>query len=156
MLDSLKALFTKHAAPASESVPAPKASAVQPDAGLRVAACALLLEMAHADSEFTAPERTHIEEVLVRHFDLDTDTARELMEVAERERREATDLHHFTAIINRHYDEGQRMVLAELLWRVVYADGELSRHEDYLSRKIANLLELRPGFLAEARNRARV
>ena len=47
------------------------------------------------------------------------------------------------------------MVLAELLWRVVYADGELSRHEDYLARKIANLLDLRPGYLSEARNRAR-
>lgn len=153
MLDALKSLFTRHAA--AEGATAPAASATQPDSGLRVAACALLLEMAHADSEFSAEERTHIEAVLERHFDLDPDTARELIEVAERERRDATDLHQFTAIINRHYDEGQRMVLAELLWRVVYADGELSRHEDYLSRKIANLLELRPGFLAEARNRAR-
>ena len=151
MLDSLKALFAKHAVPPS----ATPASATQPDSGLRVAACALLLEMAHADNEFTAEERAHIEEALVRHFDLDPETAREVMEVAERERREATDLHQFTSIINRHYDEGQRMVLAELLWRVVYADGDLSRHEDYLSRKIANLLELRPGFLSEARNRAR-
>lgn len=152
MLDSLKALFNRHAA---TERPATPASATHPDSGLRVAACALLLEMAHADNEFSAEERTHIEAVLVRHFDLDADTARELIEVAERERRDATDLHQFTAIINRHYDEGQRMVLAELLWRIVYADGELSRHEDYLSRKIANLLELRPGFLAEARNRAR-
>ena len=152
MLDSLKALFTRHTATGR---PAVAASATQPDSGLRVAACALLLEMAHADSEFSTEERTHIEDVLARHFDLDQDTAGELMEVAERERRDATDLHQFTAIVNRHYDEGQRMVLAELLWRVVYADGELSRHEDYLSRKIANLLELRPGFLAEAKNRAR-
>jgi uncharacterized tellurite resistance protein B-like protein len=153
MLDALKALFIRNAAPAGASATVP--SAMRPDSGLRVAACALLLEMAYADSEFSDAERAHIEEVLVRHFDLDTDTARELMEVAERERRDATDLHQFTAIINRHYDDGQRMVLAELLWRVVYADGELSRHEDYLSRKIANLLELRPGFLAEAKNRAR-
>lgn len=152
MLDSLKALFNRHAVTES---PVTAASAIHPDSGLRVAACALLLEMAHADDEFTSEERMHIEAVLVRHFDLDPDTARELIEVAERERRDATDLHQFTAIINRHYDDGQRMVLAELLWRVVYADGELSRHEDYLSRKIANLLELRPGFLAEARNRAR-
>ena len=66
---------------------------------------------------------------------------------------QATDLHQFTSVIARHYDEGQRMVLAEVLWRVVYADGELSRHESYLMRKLANLLELRPGFLAEARRR---
>lgn len=64
------------------------------------------------------------------------------------------DLHQFTSLIMRHYDEGQRLVLAELLWRVVYADGEVSKHEDYLSQKISRLLELRPGFLAEARRRA--
>ena len=143
MIDALKALFSRHVTP--QGAPAPAASATHPDAGLRVAACALLLEMAHADSEFSAAERTHIEPA----------TARELIEIAERERRDAADLHQFTTIINRHYDEGQRMVLAELLWRVVYADGELSRHEDYLSRKLANLLDLRPGFLSEAKNRAR-
>ncbi len=155
MIDALKALFTRHAAPEGAPVPTPAASATHPDTGLRVAACALLLEMAHADSEFSGAERTHIEEAMVRHFDLDTATARELIEIAERERHDAADLHQFTTIINRHYDEGQRMVLAELLWRVVYADGELSRHEDYLSRKLANLLDLRPGFLSEAKNRAR-
>ena len=46
------------------------------------------------------------------------------------------------------------MVLAEVLWRVVFADGELSRHEDYLMRKLASLLELKPGYLGEARRRA--
>jgi hypothetical protein len=37
----------------------------------------------------------------------------------------------------------------------VYADGTLSEHEDYLTQKLAVLLDLRPGYLAEARKRAR-
>ena len=45
-------------------------------------------------------------------------------------------------------------MLMEPLWRVVYADGVLSEHEDYLTQKLAVLLDLRPGYLAEARNRA--
>jgi uncharacterized tellurite resistance protein B-like protein len=40
------------------------------------------------------------------------------------------------------------------MWRLVYADGSLTRHESYLMRKLSNLLELRPGYLAEARSRA--
>ena len=36
----------------------------------------------------------------------------------------------------------------------LYADGELAKHEDYLMRKLSNLLQLRPGYLAEARKRA--
>jgi len=149
MLESLKSYFARHAAPAPAGSPAADATP-----RLHVAACALLLEMAHADGEFTADERAHIENALGRHFDLDDARVRELIALAEAERREATDLHQFTSLVVKHYDEGQRLVLAELLWRVVLADGELSKHEDYLTQKLSRLLDLRPGFLAEARRRA--
>ncbi len=149
MLESLKTFFTRHAAPPSGQAPA-----ADVDARLRVAACALLLEMAHADQEFTPSEQAHIEQMLGVHFDLEPERVKELLALAEAERREAIDLHQFTSLVVKHYDEGQREVLAELLWRVVYADGDLSKHEDYLAQKLKSLLELRPGYLAEARRRA--
>ena len=148
MLEAFKSLFAKHTGAAGAPPP-------DPDRALRLAACALLLEMAHADDEFTDAERQNIEALVQRHFALDTDTTRELLAAAERERRDATDLHQLTSVINRHYDEGQRLLLSELLWRVVYADGQLSQHEDYLAQKLATLLDLRPGYLSEARRRAR-
>ena len=151
MFDVLRSLLGKAPAPND----APAARPAGPDRDLRVAACALLLEMAHADDEFSAPERQRIEELVGRHFALDPAATRALLELAERERRDATDLHQLTSVINRHYDEGQRLLLSELLWRVVYADGQLSEHEDYLTQKLATLLDLRPGYLAEARKRAR-
>jgi uncharacterized tellurite resistance protein B-like protein len=151
MLDALKALFARDRAARDAASPRPAG----PDRGLQVAACALLLEMAHADDEFSEPERRHVEELVGRHFALDAEATRALLEVAERERREATDLHQLTSVINREYDEGQRLLLSELLWRVVYADGQLSQHEDYLTQKLATLLDLRPGYLSEARRRAR-
>lgn len=134
---------------------APKSAAAPgSDHKLHVAACALLLEMAHADEEFDAEERKHIEEALGRHFGLEPALVKELIALADQQRQASISLFEFTSVINEHYDEGQRMVLVEVLWRVVLADGELSRHEDYLMRKIANLLDLRPGYLAEARKRA--
>ena len=148
MLEAFKSLFAKHTGPAG--APAP-----DPDRALRLAACALLLEMAHADDEFTDAERQNIESLVQKHFALDEGTTRELLSAAEHERRDATDLHQLTSVINRHYDEGQRLLLSELLWRVVYADGQLSQHEDYLAQRLATLLDLRPGYLSEARRRAR-
>ena len=121
---------------------------------LRTAACALLLEIAHADGEFDDAERRNVEEALCRNFDLTPEAARQLMEHAESVRRDAVDLNQFTSLITSRYDEGQRMTLAEVLWRVVYADGRLSQHEDYLMRKLAHLLDLRPGYLNIARTRA--
>ena len=149
MLESLKSFFSRNVQPAAS--PSGEAESAR---RLRIAACALLLELAYADDEFTDDERAHIEDSLMRHFELDANTARELIQIAEEERREATDLHQFTSLINRHYDEGQRMVLAEVFWRIVYADGRLAERESMLSRKLASLLELRPGYLAEARKRA--
>ena len=148
MFEGLKNLFTRHTEPAT-------GGSADPQRALQLAACALLLEMAHADDEFSETERRHIQELVGRHFALDEEATRAIMADAERTRREATDLHELTSVINRHYDEGQRFVLAEMLWRVVYADGALSEHESYLSRKLAHLLDLRPGYLAEASKRAK-
>lgn len=121
---------------------------------LHLAACALLLELAHADDEFSEREATHIEVVLRRHFDLGEDEARELMALAEQERAEAIDLWQFTSLIRSSYDLGQKTLLAEIMWGLILADGEIARHEAYLLRKIANLLDLEPGYLSQARKRA--
>ena len=64
------------------------------------------------------------------------------------------DLWQFTNLIAENYSTGQKMVLAEIMWGLVYSDGDLASKEDYLMRKICNLLRLEPGYLAEARKRA--
>ena len=121
---------------------------------LHVAACALLLELAHADEHFTDDERIHIEAVMRRHFSLDEDTAQELIALAQMERAEAIDLYQFTRQIRENYDLGQKTLLAEIMWGLVMTDGEIAQHEAYMLRKIANLLDLKPGYLSEARKRA--
>jgi uncharacterized tellurite resistance protein B-like protein len=121
---------------------------------LHLAACALLLELAHADDEFSDVERMHIEAVLRRHFDLDETEAVELMALAESEREAGGDLYHFARMIRSGYDLGQKTLLAEVMWGLILADGRIARHEAYLLRKISNLLDLERGYLSEARDRA--
>ena len=48
-------------------------------ADLRLAACALLLELAYADDEFTEEERDHLEAAIRRQFGLDEEQAAELI-----------------------------------------------------------------------------
>jgi len=124
-----------------------------PPADLRLAACALLLELAYADDEFTEEEQDHLEAAVQRQFGLDADQAGELIQLAEKQRAEAVDLWTFTNLVAEHYSLGQKMVLAEAMWGLVYSDGELASREDYLMRKISGLLRLEPGYLAEARKR---
>jgi uncharacterized tellurite resistance protein B-like protein len=122
-------------------------------ADLRLAACALLLELAYADDEFSDEERDHLEAAIRRQFGLDEGQAGELIKLAEQQRDEAVDLWTFTNLVADHYSLGQKMVLAEAMWGLVYSDGELASREDYLMRKISGLLRLEAGYLAEARRR---
>ena len=148
MLDTLRKLLSANDA---------RTSAQPLDArsiDVRLAACALLLELANADGEFSAVERQRVLDILQRHFGVDADGADALMSEAASAARSSVDDFVFTRQVVREYDLGQRMVLAELMWQVVLADGVIDGNESYLMRKLANLLQLEPAFLSEARKRA--
>jgi uncharacterized tellurite resistance protein B-like protein len=151
MLDAIRKFFGPLDDQREPAAAAPAGS--EPD-HVQVAACALLLEIAHADDEFSEIERLRIEEALEHHFGLDADARQELIAAAEAERRRSVDDFHLTRVINQHYDLGQKMVLAELMWGVILADGEVAKHESYLVRKLANLLDLAPAYLSQARRQA--
>ncbi|HEX6107458.1 MAG TPA: TerB family tellurite resistance protein [Gemmatimonadales bacterium] len=153
MLDAIRGFVSRNilrTAPAADDREDPAAG----PGGVQIAACALLLELAHADGEFSDAERAHIENAVGRHFGLDEDTTRELLALAETERRESIDHFQFTRLIAEQYDLGQKMVLAEVMWGVILADGQIATHEGWLVRKLGHLLELEPGYLAEARRAA--
>lgn len=145
LFDAIKRLLGETNAASAANTPAP---GVDP---LHLAACVLLLDVAHADGEFTDTERAHIEGVLERHFSLPPDAGRTLMALADSERRKAVDHFAFTSQLRQNYDVGQKMVLAEIMWGVVLADGAIAEHEHYITRKISNLLELEPGYLSAAK-----
>ena len=149
LIDAIKRLVARDAPP-DEAMTA----ATPPVDPLHLAACVLLLDVAHADGEFSDEERRHIEGVLERHFSLPPNAGRALMELADKERRNAVDHFKFTRQLQANYDTGQKMVLAEIMWGVVLADGTVSDHEHYLTRKISNLLELEPGYLSAAKDAA--
>ena len=147
MLESITSFFFRSMAPE------PEEEATGQEADPRLASCALLLELAYADEEFSEAERVHLEGCIRRQYGVEGDEAAELIRLAEEERARAVDLWQFTSLIDEHYSIGQKMVLAEAMWGLVYADGVLAGKEDFLIRKISNLLHLRPGYLAEARKR---
>src|SRR5687768_17749428 len=65
MLDAIRSLL----AGKSDPTPTPDDHGLDP---LHLAACALLLDVAYADGEFSTPERDHLESVMSRHFGLTT------------------------------------------------------------------------------------
>ena len=80
LVDAIRALFRSEP---SDSVPAPTRSDGSPVDPLHLAACALLVEVAWADGEFSVVELEHLEGALERHFALPPGAGRELIGLAE-------------------------------------------------------------------------
>ena len=113
-----------------------------PAQAARCAAAALLLEMAHMDAAITPEEQAAIFDTVRENFGLSPEQAQELIACADEEREQATDYYQFTSLINAHFDQAQRAALIEQLWRVAYTNLVLCKHEEYLVRKVANLLHV--------------
>ncbi|MDY6971822.1 MAG: TerB family tellurite resistance protein [Thermodesulfobacteriota bacterium] len=122
---------------------------------IQIATCALLLEMSGIDGEFSGVERDSIISILKRDYGLSDENAEALIESSNEELKGSVDLWQFTNLINQNYSEEEKISVIEAVWRIVYADGKLAEHEDYLVHKLANLLRLTHKQLIDAKLRVR-
>lgn len=132
MFDLLKKIISGNGPPGPE----------KKEAQIQVAAAVVLLEAAQIDGRCTSEELAHIMHALEGTFGLDRVYTKELVELADREKKNSIDLWQFTSRINQEFSlEGKKLVM-EAVWRVIHADGELEKHEDHYAHKLANLLRL--------------
>src|SRR5262245_57515651 len=94
----------------------------------RIAAAALWLAMVRADGRVEAAERAAVRQGVRVRFDLSEEQALALVNSAEAAAAHATDDFEFTSLINRHFTPQEKELIVEELWRVAYADGELSAY----------------------------
>ena len=118
---------------------------------IRVATCALLIEMSNIDGEFSESEKESIISVLKKDYDLTDENAIALIEASNEELKGSIDLWQFTNLINQNYSMEEKLQIIETVWRIAYTDGKLDKHEDYLVHKLAKLLRLTHKQLIEAK-----
>jgi len=109
---------------------------------LQVATCALLIEMAKADNEFTDDERKKIIKVMQKTFNLEKEYVDELIELSEENVRNSISIYEFTTTINENFSKDEKFELLKNLWRLIYIDETLNMHEDHLIKKIGNTLNM--------------
>jgi len=146
MFDRLKDLFGGDDATSQESGPRGVDE-------LQLAAAALLVEAARMDDEFGSDELAVIESLLRDRFSLSADEADELVAAANKASSEAVELYGFTREIKDAFDPEERIRMVEMLWEVVYADGEVHDHEANLLRRVAGLLYVSDRDSGDARKR---
>ena len=145
MIDLIKKYFGKANTAGSQ--------AADPHSGhdLRVAVCALCIEMARIDGNFSAQELDHVLAILKQKYHLAPENVEALMDTAEQELDESVDLWQFAKLINENYTIAEKIEIIEILWKIVYVDGKMDEHEHYLMNKMSNLLRLSHPQLIDAK-----
>jgi uncharacterized tellurite resistance protein B-like protein len=122
---------------------------------LRLAAAALLFEVARADAQIKDEERIALRAAVHDVFVLGADEADELLALAERESRTAASLYEFTRLVDTGFSPEQKVRLVELLWSIGFADKEKDAHEEHLVRRVADLLHVAHSDFIAAKIKAR-
>ena len=107
---------------------------------LKTAVAALLIEVMRADAEQQGDELAMLTVTLKKYFELSDEAVDELVKNASESLDDAIDYFQFSKQINKQCSAEQRIEIIELLWRLAYADGELDPQEEYVVRRVANLL----------------
>jgi uncharacterized tellurite resistance protein B-like protein len=119
---------------------------------LRLATAAVLLEIAHADGEFTPAEDGNLVTFLSDRFALSEDEARQLRDAGDDIRKKTVDHFALTHYIRKNSPLQERIDIVKTMWRLVYADGKLTEYEQYLVRKLADLLGLEHHVMIDAKS----
>lgn len=120
---------------------------------IRIATCALLIETASIDDEFTGEERSHLLDTVRDRFHLDDTEAADLLNSAQAARDGSLDLWRFTHSLNELCGISEKIRIIEEVWRMICADGQLDAHEEHLVRRLSGLLNLTHADLIEAKLR---
>ena len=119
---------------------------------LRLATATLLVELVRADYREDLAENEMVFDLLKKHFEISEDEALLLIKEAEREADHSVTLQGFTRLLHERLTVDEKHTVIEMLWRVALADDHLDKHEDYLVRKLADLLYVSHGDVIRIRN----
>jgi len=136
MIDTIKRFFSKEKANSSNV----GSRATEHD--IRVATCALFVEMARIDEKFTPTEVDTVISILKNRYGLSREHADALLAEADKELAESVDLWQFARLINENYSVDEKIEIIEILWQMVFVDGKMDQYEHYLMNKLKNLLRL--------------
>ena len=130
------------------------ASAVDIEHALRVATAVLLIEILRADFIVEAVEQQRLRQLLRDQFALEAAELDALLAEAEADADRLVSLHQITRLLNENYDHAMKVRVVEMMWQMVYADGEKDHYEEHLLRQVADLLYVSHSEFIQARHKA--
>lgn len=109
---------------------------------VEIATCALFLEVAKSDDNFSKNEKKLIISLMRDNFDLSEDEVKELMKQADEIIDSSVSLYEFTDVINSHFSKDQKYKVVKNLWRLILSDEKINKYEEHFIRTINRNLHL--------------
>ena len=107
---------------------------------LELTYASLLIEVINSDNKFDDRERDKLLEILSSKLGINKEELDNFTELAQKQSEDSTSLYEFTREINDQYEYEEKVSLITDLWGIAYSDGKLDKYEDYVIRKIADLI----------------
>jgi uncharacterized tellurite resistance protein B-like protein len=145
MVFSIKKFFEKHIQPTSDRTDEVSEHSIQ------VATAALLIEMMKADGKVSEDERKTVMQTIQSKFNLTDEETKSLKELAKEKAKKATDYYEFTSLIHKSLSYEQKVEIIEHLWEIAFTDKHIDKHEEYMVRKIADLIYVEHKDFIEAK-----
>lgn len=120
-----------------------------------IATCALLLEMAYSDEEFSEIEENEIKNIMQSELNLPENKVEEIIKLSDEARKESLDLWQFTNLINENFSKEEKIKVIEYIWRIIYADDKVDKYEEYLVRRLSGLLNIDHKDMIDAKLRVK-
>jgi uncharacterized tellurite resistance protein B-like protein len=114
----------------------------------------LLIEVTRADFIVEPSERLRLRQLIEQQFELSVEELDALLEQAEMDADRLVSIQHITRLMNQHYDHAMKRRVIQMMWHMVYADGEKDHYEEHLIRQVADLLYVSHSEFIQARHRA--
>jgi|JI10StandDraft_1071094.scaffolds.fasta_scaffold1466999_2 uncharacterized tellurite resistance protein B-like protein len=121
------------------------------DRRARIAAAALLQELALADHHLRSVERQRILLSLQADFALTEAEAHALMDAAAESRKSGHSLHRLAAVVRETMSAADRKKVVAAMWKLAAVDGEIDANEEALMASFTALLGVDARAEADAR-----
>mgnify|MGYP006224215175 FL=1 len=120
-----------------------------------IAAVSLMIEVSLADNVMDLTEINQLKKVLLDKFKITELKIDELIESASKNQESSTSLYEFTRKINDDYDFSDKEKLITSMWEIAYADGNIDKYEEYVIRKVSDLIYISHEDFIKSKQRAK-
>ena len=120
-----------------------------------LSAISLMIEVSLADEIMDISELETLKKVLLNEFEVKENDLENLISDAKKNQNSSTSLYEFTRKINDEYEFDDKKNLILSMWKIAYADGNIDKYEEYVIRKVSDLIYISHPDFIESKQKAR-